>query len=242
VIYISYGLPRSGSTFAANIAEQTLNLASVKSNTEIGSISEILSNISSRFVATTEELEQIIAGAQQEKLYFVKCHCAPSSIIRKAFEEQRAAGHATYRHPGDMVVSLMDAYTQRPQQFPAGKTFEQAVASYQSAFRNFEMWRQLPHIIPVSFESFTTDSHEFAYRIGKQIGVTLSDEDLTAVIGNANTQFHQFNVGQSGRHCDVLTDRQNFDIQHTFSTLIALCSQSLNLSMHREKTRPETAH
>jgi len=221
MLYVCYGLPKSGSTFAANLAEEVLTL--IAPRLDLRFEPPEAAGLSERVVYSAADLEDLADRQARPGLDFVvavKGHFAPTLRMIKAMSTPYCFGLATCRHPGDMIVSLMDAYRKRPEHFEAGRDFESALQSYQLTIPHFRGWIEAPNMLRVRFTDLKNDPEAVCADIASQFGETISAADAHSIIERGKARFHQFNVGQEGRFLTELEFEQWKAVEKLFRGFI----------------------
>jgi hypothetical protein len=152
---------------------------------------------------TQKQLEAIIDEASNNNtIIVIKTHRPPSQEVAKLLEDNLAVGHAVYRDPRDIALSLLDAgnYAREKgyQAFSDIKNLDDTVKRIHRQIKIFKQWVNLKNIKSINYQSLTNDPLKFANLISKQTGLSpYKIEDANNV---KKSQFIQFNKGKQNRH------------------------------------------
>lgn len=202
-IYVSYGLVKSGSTFAFELTKR-LFVANGFPQPRLGD-DAVEAGHKINFVTRwdREHVDALRAGAASAGTVVVaKTHARPRRAIARLLESGGAVGHAVYRDPRDMALSLLDAGRSAREKgrraFSEIVTLEDAFAHIDAHHENFRRWCELPGIEPVDYATITADTARFAELLGRQTGLAFDHEKAAAEV--VAQEFVQFNKGVQRRH------------------------------------------
>lgn len=219
--YISYGMWKSGSTYAFELTK-----AMFVNN---GYLQTRLSNYAVEpghninFVRdwSIEQLKAIINEAEKhDTIIVLKTHRPPSPEVKEFLDSDLAVGHAVYRDPRDIALSLIDAgdlaRKQGHQAFSNIYHLDDAIKKIHKQVDFFNQWVNLNNIEPIAYHHFTQNPTQLAYLISEQtnfVPYTLKDAD------NIKTsRFIQLNKGKQNRYQTEMSIAQNETFQKEFES------------------------
>lgn len=201
-LYLSYGMPKSGSTLAFELTRTMLELAGVPQPKIAEGVTDPTNKIN--FVNRLD-------GAAYEKLreeaesvarpVVVKTHSRLFPRLEKLLLEGGLIGHAVCRDPRDMALSMLDAAREgRAWGGTDGCLFKTVADTEKRLHKSIQMfmkWAESPNIIPIHYERLAFDTETVAAEIAAQLGITV---DIPKAIEIATgTKFTQLNRGKSQR-------------------------------------------
>lgn len=202
-IYISYGMWKSGSTYAFELAKTMF----VKNGYPQPRLSDYAVETGHKinFVRdwSQKQLEAIINEASNNNtIIVIKTHRPPSPEVTKLLEDNLAVGHAVYRDPRDIALSLLDAGNHARekgyQAFSDINSLDDTVKRIHRQIKIFEQWVNIKNIKSINYQTFTNDPIKLANLISEQTGF------LHYNIKDANdvkkSRFIQLNKGKQNRH------------------------------------------
>jgi len=231
MIYLCYGIQKSGSTLAFELTRALLqSLGQPQERLQIPLIGDDrkVNFLSSRKIRdldrdSVQVIEKILPSP---RIITFKTHGAPHDAIRELAAEGRIMGQANFRDPRDNLLSLLDA-GQRARQ--RGRGAFQNIQSWQAAFDShraqlarFEEWMRLPGFIGTHYEEVAFRSESFLRRVATQLQLSLPDDlDLTQLAEQVKaTAFTQYNKAIRRRHRDELTINQTLFLLQRFGSHI----------------------
>ena len=209
LFYISYGMVKSGSTLAFKFAELTLEKsgfsqaklpeAAIEPHRQVNYIASSAENPWPAVIKAVEARGTPVA---------IKLHRGPDEHVAALLKSGRAIGHAVYRDPREMALSMLDhGRRSRNHGRPGFAKFEeldQAVAEVDRQLPNLEAWLKLPRMEPWFYDDFAWDHPAAVARILKQCRLSgdpaaiLADFDPTK-----GTRFAKGKPNRWRRHMNV---------------------------------------
>lgn len=153
MLIISYGIPRSGSTFLYQLQREMLEMHCERRG---------MMYLDLEFRNTTAEVEELIAeyADRDDTAAIVKVHCAISEEIATAIRDERVLASATYRSAVEAAasrraISLVDErFTQA--------SFEKAWTVTLKDIDRFWGWYSTHRVVPVGFPSLVSNPRAVA--------------------------------------------------------------------------------
>lgn len=202
-IYVSYGLVKSGSTFAFELTKKLLEqhgLPQPRLSDQAAAAGHAIN------FATNWNREHVRAmsaeAAASGTTVVLKTHVKPRPAIARELAAERAVGHAIYRDPRDMALSLVDAGARArekgSQAFSDIENIEDAIVHIDAHLKNFYAWVELPGITPVDYETLTSRTAAFVETLSAQTGLEFDAEPAIADV--LENEFIQLNKGVQKRY------------------------------------------
>ena len=212
LIYASYGLIKSGSTFAFELTKR-LFVQNGRAQPRLGD-EAVTPGHRINFATKWDESHVAAMCAEAEALAttaVIKTHARPRPAIVDLLESGRAIGHAVYRDPRDVALSLLDAgehaRAKQRKSFADIRTLDDAMADIDAHLENFRAWAALPGIRVVDYATLTADTAEFARGLAAQCGLPFDHDAAVAdVVAN---EFIQFNKGVQNRHLTEMAGEES---------------------------------
>lgn len=223
LIYISFGMAKSGSTLAFQLVSAILEEAGVPQYDLDLSEGEGIDQPRFVDVIRPTELAHIVsvAKARPQGPVVLKTHSGLWNCVAEGLDNGWIIGHATCRDPRDIALSMMDASRDNR---PWGKRNGQPLRHVEDALdyvrghsAKFQDWARHPSIMPISYERLAFDTEAVAADLAKQLGV---DADFKRVAKIAKASATNFNKGRSRRHESELSAPVNDKIREEFADFI----------------------
>ena len=198
LLYVSFGMGKSGSTLAFNLVREMLAAAG-RAQPQLRSPGTSDGN----FVAalTWEVLGWVREEAEAAGgTVALKTHRRPFLSVRRAIDADWLTGHAVCRDPRDIALSMVDATRKGLGWGRYGGTGfaepEDTLPVIRNHVKRFEAWAALPGIVAVHYEMLAFDTETVATRIAAQLGLEV---DIPRAVAAAKRHANQFNIGRSRR-------------------------------------------
>lgn len=220
LIYISYGMAKSGSTLAFQLVNAILEEAGVaQEGLDYGPTAD------GRFIGVIrpQELKRLaaIAADRDATPIAVKTHSGLWNCVTRGLDEGWVIGHAVCRDPRDIALSMMDASRE---QRAWGKRDGQPLRHVEDALdyvrahaEKFEKWASHPGVLHLPYEPLAFDTETTAAAIAAQLGVEV---DLRRCVKVAKASFTQLNKGRSRRYETELSAEVSRRIADEFAGFI----------------------
>lgn len=162
---LSYGVPKSGSTLAFQLARAAARLGGHRQ-----AMPALLSRAHRvNFLQTLHASElPALAAAAADRVVLVKTHASPDAAWVEAYvglaERGLVSAHVNHRDPRDVCLSLLDAgvlaRTRRSAAFAEFVTMADAEARVERYLAELAIWAGLPRVLPLRYEicAFRTDA------------------------------------------------------------------------------------
>ena len=226
MILISYGITKSGSTLAFEMARAVLELNGF-SQERLGE-GVVNDGHHINFVSgwTDERLTRLLDAASGSRIA-VKTHTDPYDLSPQYVQELIDAGelrvHAVYRDPRDVVLSMCE-HAERTRTSPTGpafravRTLDHAIERLGVQLHRFRAWGQFPSL-KLQYEEFAFDPVVGPSRIAEDLGLPA---DPARVWEKAREQFTQLNVGVAGRYATDLSPGECERVERAFPLFLEL--------------------
>lgn len=223
LLYISYGMAKSGSTLGFKLACAVLEEAGVPQSdldlrTEMG-------GDHARFVEVIRPRElgilRRIAEARPRAPIVVKTHGGLWKCVEKGLAEGWIVGHAIARDPRDMALSMLDAaHDGRAWGARDGRPHDSAddtLQTIRSQVEKFLRWAQTPGVLPLAYEPLAFATEDAAAAVAGQLGLEI---DTAQAARAAKRQETNFNAGRSHRFETEMSAETSARIHAEFAEFI----------------------
>jgi len=201
-LYISFGMPKSGSTLAFQLTRTMLELSGIDQSKIGEGIVDEKTNINYVHKLDGPSLNALIVEARNlPGPIAIKTHSRLFPKVAGAFKRGAVFGHAVCRDPRDVALSMLDAArdgrdwgSSRDGTF---RTVADTVERLRSGIEIFKRWVALPNVMPIHYERVAFDTETVAAEIAAQLGI---ETDIPRAVEIATgREFTQLNRGKSQR-------------------------------------------
>ena len=224
MLYICYGMPKSGSTLAYELTAGLLAACGFPQDKLASPLMEAKQKVN--FVSfqrgwgegTLKSLQPLI---DDSAIIAVKTHAVPSDCLLRIEQPAPILVQTVHRDPRDNVLSLMDAGT-RCQRRGKGSFLDvvnirTAISRYKKDFAVHTLWQQYPGALSVGYDEVAFDSISFLHRLAAQLKLDVQNVDLEKLVQQVKgSRFTQLNKGIQSRHQQELTPEQNLALAAVF--------------------------
>ena len=241
-LYISYGMPKSGSTLAFELTRTMLELSAIPQKIIED---EVVDSRSSK-VNFVRRLDGPALDALRGKISMlakplaIKTHSKLFPRMRQELMEGRMIGHAVCRDPRDMALSLLDA-AREGRAWGSGpdgpfRSVNDTIKRLHTNIATFRAWAAAPNILAIHYERLAFDTEAVAGEIAAQIGI---DVNLPEVVRIATKErFIQLNHGKSQRWKSQMDPGDALRLEKEFKDYIdTFCSE---IPENKEPAKPRT--
>ena len=229
MIYLSFGVPRSASSYCYQITELLLQEETKHSKRRFLHLDEI-SPIPHRYYFSPEdskmaldELIDYLIPRVKDDLIIIKVHCFPTQHIIDLIDRKAIFASASFRNPLDVICSLMDAYKHDPIRCPDGSSLEHSVKSVMWYFLAFKEWTQSKNVLPVFYKDIKYNPHIIARYICEQLNIDTSFSYLVERFQD-NRDIIEFNIGVDDRHKTIFSKELLEQLEDNFRVCLNLTS------------------
>jgi hypothetical protein len=202
LIYISYGITKSGSTLAFELTKTILE--------ENGFPQKRLSDDAIR----TKAVENFVHRLSSEQLEIIerevkalgypivlKTHQRLSPAVQDWVREGRIHGHCVYRDLREVVVSMMDHGSRARAEGSAGfskiQSFNDAIRSLRMQLPRFLEWVRLPGFLVLYYDDIAFNTQATIGQLCAQLGLDADPARVEQI--TKQERFIQYNKGVPGR-------------------------------------------
>ncbi len=241
MIYFSYGMLKSGSTFAFELTKEVFRQSGMR---QVLLTDAVITGAAIRHkINFMEELTPERLTALEEEVgrlnrpIVVKTHEAAIHEVHALLEQGKAMGHCVFRDPRDMALSLLDAGATARKHgdkvFSEIHTLEDAMAVIARQLPAIRSWLDLPNIRPIYYDDLAFHTIETVRMIATQVGVTINPERVRRAIdwrdGRRSWGFlkpyTQFNKGLKDRYKTELNPAQIEQVSVKFADLLEIIAK-----------------
>ena len=208
-IYVSYGIPKSGSTYAFELTRRAFEEHGWTQRRSGCRIVERGHDIN--FVRDWhdhEALRDLLEECRKRGTWLVtKTHRPPSDDLKRLASEGYVRGHAVYRDPRDVALSMRDhgerARRTGESAFSKIHTVEDAKKTLHNRLKQLRQWEGTENLFFVNFPELLDADGTFLRKLEAQMGIAVEDGALKRFV--QSRRFTQFNVGQAKRYLSEMT-------------------------------------
>jgi len=223
LIYLSYGMTKSGSTLAYQLARTAMQCAGMEQ--PLLKIDALRETKTINFIEQLEEwrLQALLDEARAlGHAIVVKTHTRPDQpIVRALLEQGLAIGHAVYRDPRDMALSMLDhgarSRKSGTREFSEFNSIASTLPNLRHQVETLAQWLRLPNIIPLYYDDLAFNTAAPTRKILKQLNIQLNPAHIAEIV--LDTGHTNKNVGAPARHTKQMSVGTAADIAAEFAPL-----------------------
>lgn len=221
-LYFSFGVTKTGSTLAYRMARHFLECRGHSQALLPDRLQVIRKDLNSWSQANHELLEEIAEWVQARGIFLaLKTHRAPTKPVRTMLREGRAMGHATFRDPREIALSLVDHGRESqerghdPVRFRDLNDATDSLDLIERQLAIFDRWEKLPRIETWYYDDFAFNPDLAFAKLARQTGLApLSSAERASFDGTAGTKF---NKAVQHRWKSELTREESAEFKAQFS-------------------------
>lgn len=211
MIYITFGQPKSGSTFVTQLVSRVIDLSSGIEADEVKR-----RYLPPPLQATFQKLdgavlEEIRSCIPDNVPYVIKTHRHPDPTVKALVESGAVLACVSFRDPRDVALSLLDAGTRvraagenRPA-FTAIRDLDDTLPQVRFGLRNLKQWLDLKRPLFIPFDLIRTAPEAIAAQVIDQLAATSVDPaSVVRPFVEDKTRIIEFNKGVAGRHMTMM--------------------------------------
>lgn len=191
-LYISYGMPKSGSTLAFELPRTMLELAGVP-QVKIANTKYKINFVNKLDGDALKGLQDAAKGLKHPLV--IKTHSVLCPAVNKLLKSGMVTGHAICRDPRDMALSMLDAARENRAWGGSAKGKFQTVADTEQLIHKnialFTKWAEHPNMMTIHYVRLAFNTERVA--VGIEVDIKKAIEITTGA------RFTQFNQGKSQR-------------------------------------------
>lgn len=201
-LHFSYGMTKSGSTLAFELARTGLELAGLAQPKLSDKAVRKAGKINFTLHIDAAQADQIRAevGSIGHKILF-KTHTRPDPAVIDMLISGEAAAHAIFRDPRDMALSMLDhgakARHRQAQPFAEFVRLEDTIENIAHQSNSLLAWLSLPNVRPFSYDQIAFGGPEICAQLLMETGAKADAQMVRDTV--MNNRFTQFNRGETGR-------------------------------------------
>ncbi|NNU80507.1 hypothetical protein HMH01_08645 [Halovulum dunhuangense] len=228
-IFFSYGLTKSGSTLAFQLARAALERAGFPQPVPV-----VPGLVVSRSINAIEHVSEAQAEALLDAVrrlghpVVLKTHTRPDPAVARLIEAGHARAHAILRDPRDVALSMLDhGRRSRANGKPAFSeigTLADAVAGIDNQLVTAAAWMALPGVRRLTYDRLAFDTGAAAADILDHLG--LAGDPRTIATEVLESCFTQFNKGVRDRHLEEMDAATSASLAARYAAFLALLAES----------------
>jgi len=239
LIYLSYGMTKSGSTLAYQLARTAMVAAGM--DQPLLNIPALRKTKHINFIEQLEpwRLEAVMDQARAlGHAIVLKTHSRPDQpIMRELLESGLAIGHACLRDPRDMALSMLDHGARSRKagkgEFSEFHSVDAALTNIRQQTETLRQWLCLPNILPLAYEELAFDTVSATRKILKQLNIQINPAHIAEIVLDAGQT--NKNLGKPSRHAQQMAAQTSAEIADEFAPLI-------NQFILQRAKLPQTGH
>lgn len=220
LIYFSYGMTKSGSTLAFELARSALVLAGFDQPRL--SLNAVLNRKKLNFCAHIDE--KVAAALTSEARAIghtiaIKTHTRADPSVVRLLQDGQATAHAVYRDPREIALSMLDHGAKsrangRPG-FVEFVTLADTIDNIRHQINSLKSWLSLPNVRPLYYDDVAFDMDATTALILSEMNL---DQDPEAVMRMATKErFTQRNKARRARYLDEMSEADSARFKQIFA-------------------------
>ncbi len=220
LVYFSYGMTKSGSTLAYELARSGLVLAGFDQPRL--SLSAVMNRKKINFCSHIDA--DNVAAIKRETMAIghpiaIKTHTRADPEVVKLLQNGEAMAHAVYRDPREIALSMLDHGAKSRAKGKPGfvefETVDDTIENIRHQTNSLKSWLSLPNVRPLFYDDFAFDMDRFTPIILDEVGVKA---DTTKVIRmTTKDRFTQRNKARQARYLTDMTPEDSAKFESIFA-------------------------
>ena len=177
MLYVAYGLPKSGSTFIAQMIERSMALAAGETQAAVRS-RYLPVELQGRYQDLTPDIETTILDSMPPDVdLLVKTHARCTPKLRAMIQSGEVAACASFRDPRDVALSLMDVAERdratgrdRPG-FTAIRSLEDTLPIIRYGMQTLRDWVRIEGVLLLPFRLIVEDPYAVCRAVRDQLAM-----------------------------------------------------------------------
>jgi hypothetical protein len=205
MIYISYGVTKSASTYLYQLTEETFRAAG-REVVRLGAPFRRSDSVENYFNFIETDLLDEIENAIGSRDIVLKTHGTPPRDLAALVASGRVMASASIRDPREIALSMLDhgrrSRRWRKSAFSEFAAVADTLHALDLQIACFLSWAQTPGVAVFSYNDICFDGTAVVHRIAAQIG---AEVDAGAVLGafGSKTSIGQFSKGKALRYSEM---------------------------------------
>lgn len=208
MIYVSYGMPKSASTFTYVVTEAVLKAAGLR----VASLSDAAKGGKSRLNYVDPINAAAVARARAEigaGSVVIKTHGAPDKPLLDAIDRGEVFASAVIRDPREIALSLLD-HAQRSRRLGIGdfaefETIADTFRMLDEQVARLTRWMESSHVLLLIYDEIAFDTEFAIQRIVDQVGLPVTAAQVLAALPE-KAKVEQFNKGVPKRYATEMPE------------------------------------
>lgn len=234
MILISYGITKSGSTLAFELAKAILSTAGHEQVRLSDDVVEPGHHINFINQVTQPRIEALINAVPDDQIVAIKTHTGFSPTLLPYLDDLSGAGkikvHANSRDPREVCLSLLDAGEQARERnrkaFSEVETLEQAAENVHRQFGVFIRWASINGSLHLAYNKTAFEMEAAIADIAAHLGVEPDAAEVRRIV--TDVAFTQKNKAVKDRYKSELTPEQDKELQDIFRPFIRNICETQN--------------
>lgn len=205
IIYVTYGMTKSASTFTYQLVEQVLSVAGHRPLRLKPPICPDRARVNFVNAIDSAFLDRVVQAAGGQSVV-LKTHGPPGSGVAERLAAGEVLACASYRDPRELALALADAGERARrhslQAFSEIETPADAMRSLDNQVEKCRAWASLPGVEAFSYNAICFDTLATIERIARQIGVDVETDRVLSRFQEA-AMIGQFNKGLPLRYREM---------------------------------------
>ncbi|MEM7269414.1 MAG: sulfotransferase domain-containing protein [Pseudomonadota bacterium] len=223
LLYISYGMAKSGSTLGYQLVRTVLEQAGIAQ--PYIDMPEVIRDAGLNFVEVIRPRELTALRDYAEEAggtpIAIKTHSGMWNCVENGLNEGWIIGHAVARDPRDIALSMMDASRDNrawgKRDGEPLRHIEDALEGVRNNAQKFLKWADHPSMLTLNYARLAFDTEASAKRLADQLGVEV---DIVRAAKAAKKSSTNFNKGARRRHTREMSEAVSERIGAEFRNFI----------------------
>ena len=209
MIYLSYGLPKSASTFSFYLAKAVAAAAGHDQTRIRTSLPEYLRREYQDLQPGL--LDDLVHCVPELTLLVVKTHSPLTSEIESHLDAGTVLASASFRDPRDVAVALFDAGISERRKANGREAFtkilclEDTLDPLRTNLAHLSSWLEREDVLRIPFDLLVERPETAAARIADQVGLEIDSRSIGERLFRERAQIPEFNIGGKGRYRQAMT-------------------------------------
>jgi len=227
MIYLSYGMPKSASSYCYQLTDAMLRAAG--HYREMCCKNYLPEKYHKVFLdLNRDEISEIVELVPETEILVIKTHTCLTPVLDNLLRTGKVKASATFRDPRDAAISVLEAgendrKLKKFRKFNEIHTLNDAFLFYKDIKHCITQWLLHPDVLKISYNLLAFNPLETALKLRDHLQINVDVEAIVKTFSsNLKEKIWEFNVGKSGRYKEYMTDSQKQQFFLEFSDLINL--------------------
>jgi hypothetical protein len=215
MIYISYGVTKSASTFIYQLVEEIFRMSG-RQPAKLSTTLKGRPHVENYVEPISGEILDRVRKEVRGQDVVIKTHGAPDNVILAQVASGHVLASAIIRDPREIALSMVDhgerARALGVKDFTDFTEPRLAIENLKRQIERFNRWTSCKAVLVFAYDQISFETTKAVQILAAQIGVDVNPEVVIAPFAAKKSKIGQFNKGQRNRYLELpLEDQRAFE-------------------------------